>query len=1070
MNAVAITVSHYPPDNIPEAIPITNDHEIIIPFSPDTGKFYVVTMAENKVSARLYLESTDGILLHESRFKDLFLRRKLLIEKGNCSSCRVKINGWTEKEQASVKVQVNQYDTQVDFTRYQAEKLSNQAFSEIDSEKDESFEKAVVLFNQSMAFWQKTNDFRELANNYFLLGETKDDALTENPPRSDYIKLKDLSVEHEDSFIQARAEIALGQLEYRQGNYKKACHHYKTVEKNPLLQSSFENTAHLVHFLQGELHNEIALINIKTRKPGTSEKRPECESNGFSKITAKEVNNNESILIENTLSKAYDHFYQISDAGNMADVLNNLGYFYRLDDKLDLAAAKHSVAYQLSKQSSANQGITMRTLYHMGVVSGRRGRYFHALELLDKAEKEAMRLQTLQWRAHIKASQARFNLDLGRLALGKKQFDEASHMYLQVNAQADMHTIYLHLGRLYTEMGDFEKAEYFFTKAKSSNEAMTSEDHRRNVLNAQILSLIKQQRFQEALPLQEQLLAPALASKNVYFTGRNLTQLADILYALNRNKESLDYAKQAAELQKNTGDDLYYIKSTHLIAKNLQSFAESPEIINLYLNEGINKIEEIRQSLTNDNLRREYFGLQKALFESKIAVQLLQENPGKDEILNALTIAESYKARTLYELLIQKNADEISEKKERSVSFEDMNSEDQLKQAFKIFSQKVINHIPIYKKPFTRVQIEAYLKSLPANEVILYYFSGHHKTYVWLLSANDIALLKIDGDKTINEVIVKAEYGLSQPPTGWGTANSLSELYGNLGQASDLLLGKHRQKLVNYTHLRIFPDSSVHRIPFAMLLSTKKIPLIASHSISEGFSLTTDTVLHQPHSDQKGIESLLLIAPYTGNQKRSLAQAPLRHTKAEADTIAQLWRNKNNITLLTDEMASKGQIENALTKQFSILHFASHAKVDWDYPELSSISLYPTAHANESTTNLQVNDITRWKISAELVVLSACETAAGKNILGEGPMGLARAFIDAGSRRVLASYWPIDDEATAILMKHFYNALLDKKLSPPDALREAQLELSKIPKWSHPFYWSGIGLFGSKNSWLENQE
>lgn len=1060
------STAHYNPHNIPEAIPLKTGDEIVIPLQVASGHFIVVTLTENRLSAQLKLETADGIILQESKLRDLLLRRKLFITEENCTSCYLKISGWSESGQASVHLNIRQYDSRTDATRYQAEQLSAQGFRAIESEAEDAFEVAVARFSQSLSFWQTTKDFHEIANTYFLLGETRDDPTSGNSLLNDYVILKEIAIAQRDFFIAARAEIALGQQAYRRGKYEDALNHYRAVEQGQFLGQVPADT-HLVHFLRGQLDNEITLANMKMRQSGTTDPSRDC-THDFSSTTATKVKatgNSESVFIENSLSRAYDHFASISDAGNMAEVLNNLGFFYRLTERLDLAAAQHSVAYSLSKQSSDNQGMSMRTLYYMGVVSGRRGRYFHALELLKKAELEAVKLKTPIWHAHIKASQARFNLDLGRTSLSKKLFDEASAMYLQADAKADMLTIYLHLGRLYSETGNFEKAESFFIKAKALDTKMTSGDHKRNVLNAQITSLIQQKKYAEALPLQQQLLNTCFSNTPLYFTGRNFSQLAEILFALGRNNESLAYAKQAADLQRNTGDDLYFIKSTHLIAKNLQHLSEPTEIINLYVNEGISKIEDIRQSLTDDGLRREYFGLQKSLYELKIELSLISKPARNDEIINALVIAESYKARTLYELLIQNSSDQEHTGKE--INFSHMATDDQLQRAFEIFSQKTINQPAVYEKPFTKHQIESYLKTLPAKEAILYYFSGHNQTFAWLLSAQESVFFRIDEDQPLSSAIADIESGLSTPPSGRGTASSLKQLNINLNKVSALLLGKFREKLDNYDHLRIFPDGAIHRVPFAVLQSSQNLPLISSHSISWGFSLTTDPFLHQPSSNRSGVQSLLVVAPYTNPKKQMSDTAALRHTKVEVDTVAQLWADKKNLTLLTDESATPENIESAISKNFSILHFASHARVDWDYPELTSIKLYPVANS-EAPTNLRIHDITNWKISPELVVLSACETAAGRHIVGEGPMGLARAFIDSGARRAIASFWPIDDEATAVLMKHFYLALLDKKLNPPDALRKAQLELSKVPKWSHPFYWSGIGVFGNKDSWLEN--
>jgi CHAT domain-containing protein len=92
--------------------------------------------------------------------------------------------------------------------------------------------------------------------------------------------------------------------------------------------------------------------------------------------------------------------------------------------------------------------------------------------------------------------------------------------------------------------------------------------------------------------------------------------------------------------------------------------------------------------------------------------------------------------------------------------------------------------------------------------------------------------------------------------------------------------------------------------------------------------------------------------------------------------------------------------------------------------------------------------------------LSACQTALGKEIKGEGLVGLTRGFMYAGAERVVASLWQVDDQATAELMQYFYRGMLKEKLRPAAALRAAQIEMSKSSRWSSPYYWAGFVIQG----------
>src|SRR5207302_8301787 len=126
---------------------------------------------------------------------------------------------------------------------------------------------------------------------------------------------------------------------------------------------------------------------------------------------------------------------------------------------------------------------------------------------------------------------------------------------------------------------------------------------------------------------------------------------------------------------------------------------------------------------------------------------------------------------------------------------------------------------------------------------------------------------------------------------------------------------------------------------------------------------------------------------------------------------------------------------------YRIEHFATNAVVNYEHPELSGIVLSLVDQKGQPQDGyLRLHDIYNLKLPADLVVLSACQTALGKEIKGEGLIGLTRGFMYAGARRVVASQWVVDDQATSELMRVFYQGMLgEKKMEPAAALREAQI-------------------------------
>ena len=146
---------------------------------------------------------------------------------------------------------------------------------------------------------------------------------------------------------------------------------------------------------------------------------------------------------------------------------------------------------------------------------------------------------------------------------------------------------------------------------------------------------------------------------------------------------------------------------------------------------------------------------------------------------------------------------------------------------------------------------------------------------------------------------------------------------------------------------------------------------------------------------------------------------------------------------------------------YSVVHVATHGVLDSERPELSALVLSQLdAEGRSVDGHLRLLDIYNLNLGADLVVLSACRTALGRELRGEGLSSLARGFLYAGARRVLVSLWPVDDEATAVLMESFYRGLWAEGLPAAAALRAAQAQVAGQRRWSAPYYWAGFVLQG----------
>jgi CHAT domain-containing protein/tetratricopeptide (TPR) repeat protein len=208
-------------------------------------------------------------------------------------------------------------------------------------------------------------------------------------------------------------------------------------------------------------------------------------------------------------------------------------------------------------------------------------------------------------------------------------------------------------------------------------------------------------------------------------------------------------------------------------------------------------------------------------------------------------------------------------------------------------------------------------------------------------------------------------------------------------------------------------------------------------------------------------EVLRSLADIAGEgRENGLALARLYGTRWEADQIAALVPEAERLKAL-DFAASRATATSAELSQYRILHFASHALINDAHPELSGLVLSLVDEQGRAQDGfLRAHELYNLKLPAELVVLSACQTGLGKEVKGEGMVGLTQGFMYAGAPRVLVSLWPLDDRATARLMTGFYKRLLGpEKLSPAAALRAAQVEMWQAG-WPSPYHWAAFTLQG----------
>jgi CHAT domain-containing protein len=309
----------------------------------------------------------------------------------------------------------------------------------------------------------------------------------------------------------------------------------------------------------------------------------------------------------------------------------------------------------------------------------------------------------------------------------------------------------------------------------------------------------------------------------------------------------------------------------------------------------------------------------------------------------------------------------------------------------------------------------------------------------------------------------------------WKQAQRLSATL--LGPVAARLAGKR---------ILLVPDGALHYLPFAALPipgREQPTPLVVEHEIVNLPSASVLAALRREVRERPpAAGSVAVLAdpvferddprmplPVADGHGASAATAQaerfprLLATRAESAAVLASAPVGSTLRAIGFD-ASRATAISAELARYRILHFATHSVFDDNDPGSSGIVLALFDEKGRPQDGLlRLQDLYGLNLPVEMVVLSACDTALGKELKGEGLVGVVRGFMYAGSKRVVASAWRVDDEATGELMALFYRAMLKEGRSPAAALREAQLALYRTHRWRAPFYWAAFVLQGEPN-------
>ncbi len=364
---------------------------------------------------------------------------------------------------------------------------------------------------------------------------------------------------------------------------------------------------------------------------------------------------------------------------------------------------------------------------------------------------------------------------------------------------------------------------------------------------------------------------------------------------------------------------------------------------------------------------------------------------------------------------------------------------------------------------------------LDRETLALYYRLGRDQSYLWALGHDSLKSFRLPGRDYLETLARRAHDLLASDSQRGGDV----QLELTLKRLSELLL-KPIGPQIGSKRLVIISDGDLQLVPFAVLpspaSSDRQEPLLVTHEILNEPSLSVVAALEQTSpARQRPIRRLAIfadpvfsardprvqrtaVAETQGHSAPIATYSRLPFSRREAEQISRLLP-QGDVHLRLDFDASRKYVEDGSLRDYGVLHFATHSAANGENPALSQIVLSlvdPTGAPIDGT--LHAYEIRDLDLSADLVVLSSCDSGLGKEIRGEGVEGLPYAFFDAGAKRVVASLWEVEDEETAVLMSRFYSSYLLEGLSPAAALRKAQIEQWKVSPASHS--WSTFFIQG----------
>ncbi len=711
---------------------------------------------------------------------------------------------------------------------------------------------------------------------------------------------------------------------------------------------------------------------------------------------------NESGLSESALvqfQRAITYFQQLQDERSYNRMLMHIGYTYFL-------LGNHSAALTNLQQALTNFERSEREIEsdiaecheYFGHVYLALRQYHVALQHLQPTVAAHKKGQDLQEAARVEALIGRIYEQQGSISRARKSYLEASRMFRELSNQMDDASVRFALGRLELNNGNYEMAEGYLRDSIEETENV------RRDLSTRLFAAAFSARVHERYEAYIECLM-----------RKHKSQRSEHAEVLAFEASELARARSLAELLRDTQTTVLVGVAPHLVQKE----KTLRQAIRTTVDQTVSLFSTNYKKVDLDRLQSESTSLREQ--HKRITARLRQLNPDYDK----LEEPRSYSLQQIQSLVVEDD-----------------------------------------------------------QTVLLEYFLGTKASYVWAITRNDVKVFELPN----SEVITAAARGVYENVSNAESNGHLSKATAELAQ---MILRPVADQLTA-ARVIVVADGALNYIPFQLLPNplADNEPLVMRYEVINAPSASTLGQLRQEKQQrQHGTKVLaafgdpVFASNYAQFKDSSAGEdlaatntatrdieveadkfdpnsiQPLLYTKRELKNLNEIVGPKSRV--VTGFEASRETLDSLDLSQYSILHFATHGLLDPKRPEHSGFFLSmidPTGRPQDGFITMQ--DVYRLRAPVDLVVLSACRTGLGKDVRGEGLIGLTRGFMYAGASSVVASLWKVDDEATAELMKHFYTNMLQEGMRPGEALRSAQNTLRQNPAWQSPHFWAGFILQG----------